>query len=172
MSSNKWQIDSDQCTNNKQFELCEALMWGKFASVFSLIAGISLYVMQIHVWLISWFHEKKSHSVLKSTVFWSSGKMTDCYAKPFKVSNPHYFMLLTTSIMEIPVPVHYNSSVCDIRWLQPDFLVDIIPSAPLRMPGCWLKRATGQNFCLKCQRQESARDQSVPRVTCAHKNTL
>lgn len=41
---NKWQIDSDQCTNNKQFELCEALMWVKVASVFSLIAGIRSYI--------------------------------------------------------------------------------------------------------------------------------
>ncbi len=120
--------------------------------------------------MVSW--KKNETTVFYILKFWSSGKITDCYAKPFKVSNPHYFMLLTTSVMEIPVLVHCNSSVCDIRWLQPDYLVDIIPSAPLRMPGCWLKRATGQNFCLKCQRQESARDQSVPRVTCAHKNSL
>lgn len=70
---------------------------------------------------------------LKSTVFWSSGKMTDCYAKPFKVSNPSYFMLLTTSVMEIPVLVHSNSGVCDIRWLQPGSLVDIIVSPDARM---------------------------------------
>lgn len=93
--------------------------------------------------------------------------------KPFKVFNPCFFMLLTTSVMKIPVLVHIsNSDVCDIRWLHPGSLVDIIPSASLQMPGCWLERATGQNFCLKCQRQESARDQSMPRVTCAHKNTL
>lgn len=54
---------------------------------------------------------------------------------------------------------------------SPASLVDIISSVCLWMPRCWLKRAMGQNFCLKCHRQESARDQSTPCVTHAHRNT-